>query len=69
MSSCLSEATLDEDTEATEAEQTHMQDKACTRGAEPKDDAKDRLHTNESGEIVVKCSPYTIPRKMRLVMC
>ena len=60
---------MDEDTEATEAEQTHMQDKACMRGAEPKDDAKDRLHTNESGEIVVKCSPYTIHRKMRLVMC
>ena len=69
MSSCLSEATLDEDTEATEAKQPHMQDRACTRGVEPKDDAKDRLHTNESGEIVVKCSPYTIPRKMRLVMC
>ena len=69
MSSCLSEATLDEDTEATEAEQAHMQDKDCMGGAEPKDVAKDRLHTNESGEIVVKCSPYTIPRKMRLVMC
>lgn len=67
MLSCLSEVTLDEDsTEATEAEQPHMQDGACTSGVEPKGDTKDRLHTNNDGDIVVKNSPYTIPRKMRL---
>ena len=68
MSSCLSEATLDEDsTEAVEAEQPHTQDEACISGVEPKSDAKDRLHTKENGDIVVKNSPYTIPRTKRLV--
>ena len=46
MLSCISEATLDEDsTEAVEAEQPHTQDEACISGVEPKSDAKDRLHT------------------------
>ena len=56
---------MDEDVEATEAEKANMQDEDCMGGAEPKEVAKDRLHTNESGDIVVKCSPYTIPRKQR----
>ena len=59
LSSCLSEAASDEDgTEATVAEQPHTQD-------EPMDDTKDRLHTKENGDIVVKNSPYKIPRMKR----
>ena len=52
MSSCISEATLDEDsTEAVEAEQPHMQDEAGVSGVESKSDAKDRLHTKKNGEL------------------
>ena len=56
---------MDEDVEATEAEKANMQDDDCMGGAEPKEVAKDRLHTNEFGDIVVRCSPYKIPRKQR----
>ena len=69
MSSCLSQAALDEDsTEAVEAEQPHTQDEAGVGGVESKSDAKDILHTKKNGDIVVKISPYTIPKTKRLVM-
>ena len=69
MSSCLSEAALDEDsTEAVEAEQPHTQDEAGVGGVKSKSDAKDRLHSKKNGDIVVKISPYTIPKTKRLVM-
>ena len=64
VSSCLSEATLDEDVEATETEKANMQDDDCMGGAEPKEVPKDRLHTTESGDIVRRL-PYKIPRKQR----
>ena len=69
MSSCLSEATIDEDsTEAVEAEQPHTQDEADVGGIESNSDTKDRLHTKKNGDIVFKILPYIIPKTKRLVM-
>ena len=69
MSSCVSEATIYEDTiEAIEAEQPHTQDEADVGGIESNSDTKDRLHTKKNGDIVVKILPYTIPKTKRLVM-
>ena len=69
MSSCVSEATIDEDTtEAIEAEQPHTQDEADVGGIESNGDTKDRLYTKKTGDIVVKILPYKIPKTKRLVM-
>ena len=64
VSSCLSEAAVDEHVETAGTEKAGMQDDDCMREPEPREAPKDRLHTTESGDIV-RILPYKMPKKQR----